>query len=545
MPIEKKTAPNHSKNGDYEVPIEDIKVVLTPILGIEPRIYVRIVWAFLAALVLFLLLVLPGIRKNGTVLTVNSSPADASVIVDGIRLGASGEPVFAPKGEKSLIVMRPGFITHESTINVKGRIFASRLFPRKQTVSVVLGPQPDGRPFAGEFREFALWAATGKERDNYAIPPSLTKAARDAVAAKNPADGLLEAALPLASDERHLADLLRSEIIRTGGGAPFSAVLLLAAIDSAAEMLHAGTVSFSGVMMTMDEETAKSFGWSDLYTEAEEGVVKIAHSAAEYYEKTPLFSNLTQRSIGNLRFVSIPAADAFIGDIEAVNDGYMPRSGAYPTPASVSSYLIGTTEISNGDFSLFLEASPEWSLENIDSLIQSGLADEDYLSSWTSTPPPSETAREPVTGVSWHAAEAYADWFTKTYLAGTNLHAELPREDEWEIAARLNHIVEDVSELDAGLKNVSAADGGTLGLKGMAGNVREWCSNPYRRNEYLYGKTGGPSFQASDAALAAPERTVRGGAYIDGKLSYPAAVRGGLRPETTSPVIGFRLVIVE
>lgn len=545
MPIGKKTTQNHSKKGDDVVPIEDIKVVLKPILGIDPRVYVRIVWLFLAALVIFLLLVLPGIRRNGTVLTVNCSPADASVIVDGIRLGASGEQVFAPKGERTLTVIRPGFITYESPITIKGRIFASRLFPKKQTVTLSLEPLDGKRSLTEEFREFALWAATGKKRDNYAIPPSLTKAARDAIAANDPAEGLIKAALPLATDERHLADVLRSEVLKDGGGTPFSVLSLLSLFDSTAEMINNGSISTSALILTLDEETAASFGWSELYMEAEKKIKEIAQSAADYYAKNLFSSNSSHRNFGDIRFVSIPATNAFIGDFEAVNDDYMPRSGAYPSPAKVNSYLIGTTEISNKDFAAFLESKPEWAPENRDFLVESGLADEDYLSSWTTTPPSAETASEPVIGISWYAAEAYAVWFTETYLNGTGLHADLPREDQWEIAARLNKIVDDVSILGAGLKNVSSADGGTLGIKGMAGNVREWCSNPYRRNEFLYGDSEGPVFQKTNDDLAAPERTVRGGAYIDGKLSYPAAIRGGLRPETTSPVIGFRLVIVD
>jgi formylglycine-generating enzyme required for sulfatase activity len=78
----------------------------------------------------------------------------------------------------------------------------------------------------------------------------------------------------------------------------------------------------------------------------------------------------------------------------------------------------------------------------------------------------------------------------------------------------------------------------------MAGNVREWCLNPYRVNENLFRPADGrPSYQQIDDSLAVPERPVRGGAHIDGNLPFPAAVRGGLQPAITSPVIGFRLVI--
>ena len=543
MPSPKKHTPRKGKKENAQPPLEEIKVVLKPILGVSPAVYVSAAWAVIAVLAVFLLLILPGIRKNGTMLTVLSLPADASVIVDGVRLGPSGGPLFAPKGERTLVVARPGFEPYERRISVKGRVFASRILPRRESLTAVLKPLDGERPLVSGCREYALWAATGEERDHYAIPPSLTQAARDALASGDGGEGLAEAALPIASDERHLADVLRADFLLSGGGAPLGASSLVSYIDSIAARAHDDPSIVDGIVRTMKEETADALGVKDLRDEAglrSEDIAKAAVSDA----KAVAVPAAARRFFGGIEFIAVPASRTVIGDFEAAANGYNPRSGAYPVEASSSAFFLGAKEISNREFSVFVRENPEWAPDRRDDLIKEGKVDAAYLYGWTVDSPPIETALEPVTGVSWYAAEAYADWFTAKYLPRTALHAVLPREDQWEIAARLNGIVEDTSELTAGLKAVDDADEGRFGLIGMAGNVREWCSNPYRRNENLYGDGNGPRYQDADDPFAAPERTVRGGAYIDGKILYPAAVRGGLRPDVTSPVVGFRLAVV-
>jgi formylglycine-generating enzyme required for sulfatase activity len=519
-------------------------VKLKPVFGIPPRKYVPVIWSVLLIVVIFFLLVLPGIRRNGTVFTIQSLPADASVEVDGIRLGTTGEKLFVDRGLRTLKVSRPGFQNSIQQIDVPGRIFASRLFPRRAAMVVELTPESGEDLFASGFREFAAWAATGPERERYAIPPTLTSTARNLLQSAADVDPRITSiALPHSLDERHLADILRSRYLLQSGGAPAGLSTLAVFFDDIRRQVIANPEILTGAMGLVESDRLEALGIEP--SDQQDGMEELTSSADFNYNTTEILK--VTRSYGGMEFVQIPSITAPIGDIEVVAGGYLPRSGATPAIVSVESFLVGALEVSRNRFMDFILANPEWNPENIDAITSLALADDGYLSGWKSDS--TEMGFTPVTDVSWKAAAAYAEWFSRRYLAGTGLKATLPTEDQWEISGRLNGVAINTGDLPEGLKNVAEADQGRLGITGMAGNVREWCLNTYRYNDNLFrSRDGEPFFAAIEPVTGeipeAPEKAVRGGAHIDRKLPYPVAVRGGLSPETTSPVIGFRLVLV-
>ena len=163
---------------------------------------------------------------------------------------------------------------------------------------------------------------------------------------------------------------------------------------------------------------------------------------------------------------------------------------------------------------------------------------------WNGGLPEPGSGGQPVTNISWYAAEAYARWFSGKYARLSGLTARLPKEDEWEAAARLNGVIDNINELPPGLKAASAADAGEIGLRGMAGNVREWCLDTYRINDNLFRTSDGRKQPVNIQGLpVTPEKVVRGGAFVDGNLDYPVVARGGLPGSFTSPAVGFRLVL--
>ena len=86
-----------------------------------------------------------------------------------------------------------------------------------------------------------------------------------------------------------------------------------------------------------------------------------------------------------------------------------------------------------------------------------------------------------------------------------------------------------------------------------AGLLWEWCADMYAPLD-LAPSTAGEARRlletAAEAArergdfFAVPERSVRGGAWANPPGSAGAESRGSLPPETSSPFVGFRPVIV-
>ena len=70
--------------------VDDINIKLKPFLGIRPGVYLTWLYGFALCLILFLLFFLPGIKKNGTVVSVGSMPDQAAVYVDGVEQQPEG-----------------------------------------------------------------------------------------------------------------------------------------------------------------------------------------------------------------------------------------------------------------------------------------------------------------------------------------------------------------------------------------------------------------------------------------------------------------------
>lgn len=617
--VNKKGKPESGVRSTDDESAESTAVHLTPVFGVHPRVYVPAAWLLIAAAAVFFPLVLPGIRRSGTEVTIYTDPPDASILVDGVRAGRSGKAVFVEKGRRRITLRRPGFQEAVSEMNIEGRIFASRLLPRRLTIRFTLAPKDNHSPWPAAVDDFASWAAVGSHTGRYAIPPVLTAAARDAAAGHSPgaappaeADSassgsgggassngplevssidLLDAVLPVARDNRHLADALRAAWIIENPDTALSPWSLLSFVDALSESALADSAAAApaanadsgaspadelgpgesevaepgpsgafnrpadlaaGVLGTIAAASRRSRQeGSDTFEELfnrpkpdDDASPPPFDRPETVYDELKENGDFQPRLIGGLPFIPVPGITAPVGDMEAAAAGYEPRFGARPAVVRVEDFLIGMREVSNDEFARFTAENPRWLPGNRDELAASGLADAAYLESWSSRGPGEGSGDEPVTHVSWYAARAYARWFGERFLPAGRT-ARLPREDEWEIAARINAVVPNTAELPAGIKSTAAADSGAVGILGMAGSVREWAWNPFRYNENLYRPAGGyAAYQQPDHPLASPFRPVRGGSRIDGGMLFPAAVRGAFRAQRSSPVVGFRIVIV-
>jgi len=160
-------------------------------------------------------------------------------------------------------------------------------------------------------------------------------------------------------------------------------------------------------------------------------------------------------------------------------------------------------------------------------------------------------AHAPIALVTWHDARAYARWWSER----TGLQWRLPNELEWEKAgrgadarhfpwgnepeptwARVLGTTEDVpSRVPVDSYPV---DESPYGVRGMAGNVRDWCENEWRAE--------GPELDAAGRLVRADDqgeglRSIRGGAWSTVPDLARLAGRFAAPPEARFPVVGFRL----
>jgi len=122
----------------------------------------------------------------------------------------------------------------------------------------------------------------------------------------------------------------------------------------------------------------------------------------------------------------------WLGAAAADDNAFVPVPGAVfqsarPLHAQedvrVRSFLLQRHPVTNGEFLAFVTANPRWQRGAVPVV----MGDADYLGAWSSALDPGAraTASQPVTQVSWFAAEAYCE----------AQHARLPDWHEWELAA--------------------------------------------------------------------------------------------------------------
>jgi serine/threonine-protein kinase len=166
--------------------------------------------------------------------------------------------------------------------------------------------------------------------------------------------------------------------------------------------------------------------------------------------------------------------------------------------------------------------------------------------------PSAEELEWPVAFVDWHSVVHYAAWWSEK----TGRRWRLLNELEWEKAARgvdgrslpwgdhvdpafacmLGSEVEEPTRVPVTRYPV---DQSPYGVRGMAGNVRDWCSNAWTSDgpEVRGGVVQVHQGAAQDAEL----RSARGGTWVTAPVFCRLAARFGDKPSWRFGGVGFRL----
>ncbi|MGB3840174.1 formylglycine-generating enzyme family protein [Rhodanobacter sp. UC4437_H4] len=147
--------------------------------------------------------------------------------------------------------------------------------------------------------------------------------------------------------------------------------------------------------------------------------------------------------------------------------------------AQVAPFRLRTELVTNGEYLAFVQTHPEWRRDKVAGI----LADARYLTQWAGADELGEQAlpRQPVTRVSWFAAQAYCE----------SEGARLPSWYEWEFAAAADASRRDARADPAWRENILGwysrpsnaalpAVGGTAnvyGVRDMNGLVWEWVDD--------------------------------------------------------------------
>ena len=504
MPMRKPAIPekkNEKTVLDKTLLPED-NVRLKPILGIKPGHYLACLYAAVILLVLFFILLYPGIKNPGSVLVVKTEPWGAAVFVDGVYRDAAPCEIFVPKGRHQIELSLPGFNPSLLEKDMKGRLFASALFPLKIKISEKLFAPDPAKAFITEAAEYAAWAFTGEPGVAYQVPLSLSEgayrlspyAASDAMQESQKSsisimEDTIIAAARFAVTRNALRDLLRAKTLLDNQGLSPSPVSLL---ESAGDIIN---------YLAENNQTAIWLG-SLLTGEAQSVLTASSWFEEAANKKMEDPDPVTGNSIraGGLNFRRIQVGRNL--DRENANTG--------ENLNEIEAFYICETLITEPAWDAFLEQQPGWKKENIQSLLKEGLVREDYLETVPGAP------ASGVSAVSWYAAKAFCQWLGASLPP--DLEARLPTEAEWTIAAK-----------------AAFPSGGAVMDYGL---FWEWCEDPFAPLNYLSAPA------EAIAALGSPERSLKGGSWVNPRGSVVIETRASLPPAFCSGFVSFRPVIV-
>lgn len=224
-------------------------------------------------------------------------------------------------------------------------------------------------------------------------------------------------------------------------------------------------------------------------------------------------------------FVAMPVAHA--DDMIAIPSGSI-QIGGDDHHTTIKTFKLAKNPVKRSEFAQFIEATGY-----------------DAGNGWRK-PRFAQNDNHPVVNVSWNDAQAYIDWLNKK----SGEHYRLPKEIEWEYAARAGTKTAYYWGDDIGKANATCNDCGNAwdgdstspigtfpanawGLFDMSGNVAQWMQDCFVENS--------ANTSRDNAAGECKSRVIRGGSWSDSPRTLRIDARDGNLADFRYMSVGFRL----
>ena len=463
--------------------VEPVK--LKPFHGIRPGIYILIIWALIILLLAFVLFVLPGLVSNTSYVTFNEPVVGSGVYEDGIYLGSATDGVYKTTGGNHKYTFTyEGEEYGEVESKVKRKVFFT-LFSHKPQLIVPERSYNDEvkeKVVSAFIRDVTSYSAVISAPDTFHYPPIFSAFASNSVemSIKDVRDAWLLALSHISSSSLYEDYKVGKEILLKSG--------ILFETEESKELEYYIDALFNGEKVTLEKSM--------------ENNILLPTKDGDFFHYEP-----TIVEMGYSTTLTVESAK------EA------------PVKVEVYEFSIARNLVTEHDWALFVEENPKWSKDNLETLVEEGLVDSNYLKGITLSP--YINSIRPIRNISYYAASAYVEW--KSGKDGVIYH--IPTEKEWYTASFSTKDKEYVTSL-VYVENNPTTPTAMLGL------LWEFTSTPFiplsRITDYDKIINLGNMYGYDDVI-------VKGGSYVSDPSSISIDTVGITSKSTCSEFCGLRL----
>ena len=463
--------------------VEPVK--LKPFHGIRPGVYIIIIWALIILLLAFVLFVLPGLVSNTSYVTFNEPVVGSGVYEDGIYLGSATDGVYKTTGGNHKYTFTyEGEEYGEVESKVKRKVFFT-LFSHKPQLIVPERSYNDEvkeKVVSAFIRDVTSYSAVISAPDTFHYPPIFSAFASNSVemSIKDVRDAWLLALSHISSSSLYEDYKVGKEILLKSG--------ILFETEESKELEYYIDALFNGEKVTLEKSM--------------ENNILLPTKDGDFFHYEPTI-------------VEMGYSTTFT--VESAKEA--------PVKVEVYEFSIARNLVTEHDWALFVEENPKWSKDNLETLVEEGLVDSNYLKGITLSP--YINSIRPIRNISYYAASAYVEW--KSGKDGVIYH--IPTEKEWYTASFSTKDKEYVTSL-VYVENNPTTPTAMLGL------LWEFTSTPFiplsRITDYDKIINLGNMYGYDDVI-------VKGGSYVSDPSSISIDTVGITSKSTCSEFCGLRL----
>lgn len=471
------------------MPISVEPVKLKPLFGMEPGLYLTILYVLIILGVVFLVAFLPGIIKGGKRVTFVSSVNPSVVRVDGTYIGSTPVTAWIDSGSHEVTFSYDRAYEHDLTFEVGHPVFLTWLIPRRQTVEsgAVLSDIPAFRNYLeSQFDQIVAWSSIIEFDDRYHRPPIFVQTAETAVQNR------------ISGAESDLYEFFTQGLLY---------ITSATMVEDYEASLHILTEHDLLPTEATDLLISTISRLKPLFSDHDTGSVRGQLQQVNAIDPVSTALPIPLDGVAPIAGVSFSGGETVVGRSDM---SLFPGVHEMLKQTSVPPFSIASTEVSEYLWALFMRENPYWAKSNIAQLIADERVDEHYLAGLY--PAVAVPSRQPIRNISWYAAQAFVEWLGT--ITGTTVF--LPTQDQWEYAAQHDRSAEHV----------------------LSGSLWEFTSDSFAP---LARFTEIPNTWESDQAGV----IVKGGSAVSVEAATDRASIGVLDRSACSETTGFRIAWID